>query len=80
MKLCAHLDRKLRWRSNGMLAGPVVLLTHSHFGRVLAERWIGLGVAQAAPFLLSTGSVRILCYAHADTDQPALSLWNSVAR
>ncbi|MEO5959319.1 MAG: HAD-IIB family hydrolase [Opitutaceae bacterium] len=59
------------------LDGDVALFSHSHFGRVLAARWIGLFVEQAEPFLLSTGSISVLCYAHDRTDQPAIALWNS---
>ncbi|MEO8352088.1 MAG: histidine phosphatase family protein [Chthoniobacteraceae bacterium] len=58
------------------LDGHVALFSHSHFGRVLAARWIGLTVEQAEPFLLSTGSVSVLCYGHDRTDQPAIALWN----
>ena len=61
------------------LNGHVALFSHSHFGRVLAARWIGLTVEQAEPFLLSTGSVSVLCYAHDRTDRPAIALWNSAA-
>jgi phosphomannomutase len=61
------------------LDGNVALFSHSHFGRVLAARWIGLSVEQAEPFLLSTSSISVLCYAHDRTDHPAIALWNSVA-
>jgi probable phosphoglycerate mutase len=61
------------------LTGNVALFSHSHFGRVLAARWIGLSVEQAQHFLLSTASVSVLCYEHDRTDQPAIALWNSVA-
>jgi len=61
------------------LDGNVALFTHSHFGRVLAVRWIGLPVDQAQHFLLGTASHSILCYEHGCADQPAIELWNSVA-
>lgn len=61
------------------LAGNVALFSHSHFGRVLAARWIGLPVAQAQHLLLNTASISVLCYEHERTDQPAIALWNSVA-
>lgn len=60
-----------------MLDGNVALFSHSHLGRVLAARWIGLTVVQAQHFLLSTASLSILCYEHDRTDQPAIDLWNS---
>lgn len=61
------------------LDGDVALFTHSHFGRVLAVRWIGLAVNQAEHFLLGTASHSILCFEHDCTDHPAVGLWNSAA-
>ena len=61
------------------LAGNVALFSHSHFGRVLAARWVGLPVAQGQHLLLNTASVSVLCYEHERTDQPAIALWNSTA-
>lgn len=62
------------------LDGNVALFSHSHFGRVLAARWIGLEVEQAQHFLLDTASLSVLCYEHNRVDQPAIDLWNSAAR
>ncbi len=56
------------------LDGNVALFSHSHFGRVLAARWIGLAVEHAQSLLLSTASLSILGYEH---DRPAIVLWNS---
>lgn len=61
------------------LDGNIALFSHSHFGRVLAARWIGLPVALAQRFLLNTASISVLCYEHERIDQPAIALWNSVA-
>ncbi|WP_442510392.1 histidine phosphatase family protein [Novipirellula sp. SH528] len=61
------------------LDGDVALFSHSHLGRVLAARWIGLSVEHAQPFLLDTASLSILCYEHDRTDQPAIALWNSAS-
>lgn len=63
-----------------MMNGNVALFSHSHFGRVLAVRWIGLAVERAQHFLLSTASVSVLCYEHEQTDRPAIALWNYTAR
>ncbi len=60
------------------LDGNVALFSHSHLGRVLAARWIGLSVEHAQQLLLNTASLSILCYEHDRTDQPAIELWNSV--
>ncbi|TWT98757.1 histidine phosphatase family protein [Neorhodopirellula pilleata] len=56
------------------LDGNVALFSHSHFGRVLAVRWIGLAVEHAQSLLLSTASLSILGYEH---DRPTIVLWNS---
>jgi probable phosphoglycerate mutase len=61
------------------LDGNVALFSHSHFGRVLAARWIGLSVEQAQHFLLSTASVSILGYEHNLAETPAIMLWNAVS-
>ena len=55
------------------LDGPIALFSHGHFGRVLAARWIGLLVAQAQHFLLSTASLSTLAYEH---ERPVIALWN----
>mgnify|MGYP000078052510 CR=1 FL=1 len=60
-------------------AGNVALFSHSHFGRVLAARWIGLSVEQAQHLLLGTASLSVLCYNHGRINEPAIALWNSVA-
>ena len=59
--------------------GDIALFTHGHFGRVLAARWIGLSVAQARPFLLSTASHSILCFEPDCPDVPVIGQWNAVA-
>ena len=59
--------------------GDIAIFTHGHFGRVLAVRWIGLGIEQAQHFLLSTASLSILGYGHNFADEPAIILWNAVS-
>ena len=61
------------------LDGNVALFSHSHLGRVLAARWIGLSVDHAQSLLLKTASLSIFSYEHDRTDQPAIELWNSVS-
>ncbi len=61
------------------LSGNVALFSHSHFGRVLAARWIGLPVLEGRHLLLNTASVSVLCYEHESPDQPAIAIWNSSA-
>jgi probable phosphoglycerate mutase len=62
------------------LNGEVALFTHSHFGRVLAMRWIGLPAEHAERFLFGTASHSVLSYEHACADQPVIALWNAGER
>lgn len=62
----------------GKMEGNVAIFSHGQFGRVLGVRWIGLPVAQAQHFLLSTTSLSILGYGHNLREEPAIVLWNSV--
>ena len=74
-QISARVDRLvIRLRA---LDGNVALFSHSHFGRVLAARWIGLPVEQAQLFLLSTASLSILAYEHNLPEAPAIVLWNA---
>ena len=75
-QISARADRLIKRLSE--LDGNVALFSHSHLGRVLAARWIGLSVEQAEPFLLNTASLSILCFKHDRRDQPAIESWNSV--
>jgi probable phosphoglycerate mutase len=59
------------------LAGNTALFTHGHFSRILAVRWAGLTVPDAAHLISSTASVGILTYEH-NLSQPGLALWNAV--
>ena len=59
------------------LEGNVALLSHGHFGRALAARWIGSPVSQAQHLLLSTASISILGYEHNHADEPVIALWNA---
>jgi len=61
------------------LQGNIAVFSHGHFGRVLAARWIGLAVAQARHFLLSTASVSILGHAYDAVDESAIVLWNAAS-
>jgi broad specificity phosphatase PhoE len=59
--------------------GNIALFSHGHFGRVLGVRWIGLPVAQAGSFSVSTASVSVLGYEHGRAEEPAITLWNADA-
>lgn len=71
-EISARADRLIERLTK--LDGNVALFSHSHFGRVLAARWIGLAVPHAESLLLTTASLSILGYQH---DRPAIALWNS---
>ncbi|MDA8745677.1 histidine phosphatase family protein [Rubripirellula amarantea] len=62
------------------LDGNVALFSHSHFGRVLGVRWIGLPVQAGQHFILDTASISVLCFQHAREDEygrdPAIESWN----
>jgi len=74
-QISARADRLINRLTD--LDGNVALFSHSHLGRVLAARWIGLSVEHAQHFLLNTASLSVLCYEHDRTDEPAIALWNS---
>ncbi len=56
--------------------GKVLLVSHGHFIRVLAVRWIGLPVSAGALFSLSVASLSKLGY---EKGRPAVKLWNDVS-
>ncbi len=74
-QISARVDRLIERLTK--LDGNVALFSHSHLGRVLAARWIGLSVDHAQHLLLNTASLSILCYEHDRADQRAIELWNS---
>lgn len=75
-QISARADRLIRRLVE--LDGNVALFSHSHLGRVLAARWIGLSVEHAQQFLLDTASLSVLSFEHERRDQPAIESWNSV--
>ena len=75
-QISARADRLINRLSE--LDGNVALFSHSHLGRVLAGRWIGISVEHAEPFLLNTASISILSLKHDRRDEPVIELWNSI--
>ena len=73
-RVAARADRVIvRLRK---VPGNVLVFSSGHFIRVLAERWIGLGVSVAArSFMLTTASLSALGYEN-DLQQPVIRLWN----
>ena len=58
------------------VVGNVLLFSSGHFLRVLAVRWLGLGVtANARRFMLTTASLSALGYENS-MSEPVICLWN----
>jgi probable phosphoglycerate mutase len=66
-------DRVLSRAAQALLRGPVVLVGHGHFSRVLGARWMGMPVSGGAHLLLGTAAPSIL---GAQYGAPAIVRWN----
>ncbi|MFY1679403.1 MULTISPECIES: histidine phosphatase family protein [unclassified Streptomyces] len=53
--------------------GPVVLVAHGHFLRVLTARRLGLPASDGALFRLATGA---LCHLGSEHGRPVIAAWN----
>jgi len=62
------------------LDGNIALFAHGQIGSVLAARWIGLAVAEAGHFTLSTASLSIFAFDPHHPAVPVIELWNAVSR
>jgi broad specificity phosphatase PhoE len=69
----ARADRVLRRAVQALPDGPVVLVGHGHFSRVLGARWIGLPVSGGEHLLLGTAAPSIL---GAQYGAAAIVRWN----
>jgi probable phosphoglycerate mutase len=66
-------DRVLARAAARLTDGPVVLVGHGHFSRVLGARWMGLPVSSGANLLLGTAAPSMLGAQHGI---PAIVRWN----
>jgi probable phosphoglycerate mutase len=66
-------DRVLERAAARLADGPVVLVGHGHFSRVLGARWMGLPVGSGANLLLGTAAPSMLGAQHGI---PAIVRWN----
>jgi broad specificity phosphatase PhoE len=72
-QICERADRVLERAASALAEGPVVLVGHGHFSRVLGARWIGLPVAGGANLLLGTAAPSLL---GAQYGAPVINRWN----
>jgi len=56
--------------------GNVLIFSSAHFLRVLAVRWLGLGVSAGRFFLLRTASLSALGYENGDLARPVIDFWD----
>jgi broad specificity phosphatase PhoE len=69
----ARADRVLTTAADALRKGPVVLVGHGHFSRVLGARWVGLGAVGGAHLQLGTAAPSLLGMYHR---QPVIVHWN----
>jgi broad specificity phosphatase PhoE len=72
-QIAERADRILRRTVVALADGPVVLVGHGHFSRVLGARWIGLPVRAGANLSLNTAAPSVLGAQHSE---PVLTHWN----
>lgn len=72
-QVTTRADRVLGRAALALDDGPVVLVGHGHFSRVLGARWLGLPAAGGAHLLLGTAAPSIL---GAQYGAPAIKRWN----
>ena len=66
-------DRVLARAAAALPTGPVCLVGHGHFSRVLGARWIGLPVEAGAHLILGTAAPSVLS---AQYGVPVIARWN----
>lgn len=58
------------------LQGDILVVSHGHFLRALAVRWIGLPLEQASHFPLGTASLSVLSVVADVENTPVIACWN----
>jgi probable phosphoglycerate mutase len=72
-QVAARADRVLAQAAQALAEGPVVLVGHGHFSRMLGARWIGLPPQGGANLLLGTAAPALLGAQYGD---PVIVRWN----
>jgi probable phosphoglycerate mutase len=72
-QVCERADRVLLRAAAVLHSGPVVLVGHGHFSRVLGARWIGQPVETGANLLLGTAAPSVLSTQYG---VPVIARWN----
>lgn len=72
-QVLARADRVLDTLGSDLARGDVLLVSHGHFSRVLAVRWLELPLTAAAVLHLATAS---LCVLGDDRGIPVIQHWN----
>jgi len=76
-QVSARADRVLRRAIERLRDGPVVLISHGHFSRVIGARWIGLPASQGRRLALDTAAPSLLGAEH---DVAVIRRWNMLNR
>lgn len=50
----------------------IILVSHGHFTRALAKRWLGFEVSNPMHLMMQPGGVSVLSYEHHNVEEPAL--------
>ena len=74
-QVSARADRLIQHLA--ALEGNVALISHGHFSRVLAVRWIGLPTIGGQRLMLDTGTIGILQDDPRHPENRVISLWNA---
>ena len=72
-QVSARADRVLRRAAARLPDGPVVLISHGHFSRVVGARWVGLPARDGSRFALGTAAPSVLS---TERDVPVIDRWN----
>lgn len=59
------------------LDGDVAIISHGHFSRVFAARWLKQSASFGKLLYLNTASISILAFEHHNLNEPIIKTWNS---